>query len=56
MTEGDRETRIQVASDLHHELATPGLLLSQAVELADIDVDVLVLAGDVDNQLGAIDL
>ncbi len=58
MTEGDRDMRIQVASDLHHELATPGSQLSQPVELVDIYVDVLVLvlAGDVDNRLGAIDL
>ena len=48
--------RLQIASDLHHELAVPGSPMSRPVALADSDVDVLVLAGDVHNQLGAIDL
>lgn len=48
--------KLQIASDLHHELAVPGSSMSRPVALADSDVDVLVLAGDIHNQLGAVDL
>ncbi|AJX28202.1 hypothetical protein D0U02_15130 [Burkholderia pseudomallei] len=48
--------RIQVASDLHHELAVSNSAMAARLEHADDAVDVLVLAGDIHNQTGAIDL
>ncbi|MGF6774881.1 metallophosphoesterase [Paraburkholderia sp. GAS334] len=48
--------KLQIASDLHHELAISGCPMSRPVPLADGNVDVLVLAGDIHNQLRAIDL
>lgn len=48
--------KVQVASDLHHELAVAGSPMSAPIALADADVDVLVLAGDIHSQLGTIDL
>ncbi|CAJ3384632.1 phosphoesterase [Burkholderia pseudomallei] len=48
--------KVQVASDLHHELAVAGSSMSEPIALADAEVDALVLAGDIHNQLGAIDL
>lgn len=48
--------KLQIASDLHHELAVPRSPMSWPVALADRYVDVLVLAGDVHKHIGAIDL
>ncbi|VBS33541.1 phosphoesterase [Burkholderia pseudomallei] len=48
--------KVQVASDLHHELTVDGSPMSRPVALAGEDVDVLVLAGDVHNQLAGIEL
>ncbi|MCI0150368.1 metallophosphoesterase [Paraburkholderia sediminicola] len=47
--------RIQVASDLHHELATPGSAMALPITPAP-GIDVLVLAGDIHKHLAAIDL
>lgn len=47
--------RLQIASDLHHELAIPDSVMATPIALAD-DVDVLVLAGDIHNQLKGVDL
>jgi predicted phosphodiesterase len=47
--------RIQIASDLHHEIASDGSSLSRALAPAP-DADVLVLAGDIHEGTAAIDL
>jgi predicted phosphodiesterase len=47
--------RIQVASDLHHELAPADSKLSMPLEIVD-GVDVLILAGDIHSGVRAIDL
>jgi len=39
--------RIQIAPDLHHELATSGSAMSQPLPRADNEVELLVLAGDI---------
>lgn len=48
--------KIQIASDLHHELAATGSSMSCPITLVDNSVDVLVLAGDIHNQLRGIEL
>ncbi|CAK0501920.1 phosphoesterase [Burkholderia pseudomallei] len=48
--------RLQIASDLHHELAVSNSEMAARLERADDAVDVLVLAGDIHNKTGAIDL
>lgn len=48
--------RVQVASDLHHDLAVEGSPMSRPLALADGEVDVLVLAGDIHNKLAGIEL
>ncbi|WP_438326968.1 metallophosphoesterase [Burkholderia pseudomallei] len=46
--------RLQIASDLHHELAVSSSAMAARLERADDSVDVLVLAGDIHNKTGAI--
>lgn len=48
--------KVQVASDLHHELAVPNSEMARPLERSDDSVDVLVLAGDIHNQLKGVDL
>ncbi|KGD34451.1 metallophosphoesterase [Burkholderia pseudomallei] len=48
--------KVQVASDLHHELAVPNSEMARPLKRSDDSVDVLVLAGDIHNKTGAIDL
>lgn len=48
--------KLQIASDLHHEHTIPGSPISQPLVVGDSSVDVLVLAGDIGNQLRGIEL
>jgi len=48
--------RLQIASDLHHELASEGTTMSRPIPLADNHVDALILAGDIANGTSAIEL